>query len=52
VERVAGSGCVRRTVCLTVAWVLPKEFEYYHSKKDKPVPQEMLARVDAKGKVR
>jgi cytochrome b involved in lipid metabolism len=27
-----------------------KEFAYYHSKKDKPVPQEILARVDEKGK--
>ena len=27
-----------------------KEFEYYHSKADKPVPQEILAKVDQKGR--
>lgn len=26
-----------------------KEFEYYHSKQDKPVPQEILAKVQEKG---
>lgn len=27
-----------------------KEFEYFHSKRDKPVPQELLAKVDQKGR--
>jgi hypothetical protein len=27
-----------------------KEFEYFHSKLDKPVPQEMLAKVRERGK--
>lgn len=26
-----------------------KEFTYYHSKQDKPLPQEMLQKVQAKG---
>lgn len=27
-----------------------KEFEYYHSKRDKPEPQKILQRVDEKGR--
>lgn len=35
---------------MTAGKDVSKEFEYYHSKKDKPVPQQILEKVREKGK--